>query len=1022
MQLFELFATIGLNADEFNRGIGEAKGKAEGFGASFGKVAAGVGKAVAGITAGAKAVSGAIAGLAVSSANAGNEVDKVSQSMGLSRQGMQEWQYILEQNNASLYNMTYGMRNIQTAMANVEEGGGKVGKAIKELGLDFEQIAQQSPEEAFDQIVRSFQELEPSAEKSALALDIFGRRAGLDLMPLLNSTSEEVDGLRQRAHDLGIVLGDEAVDAGARFSDALTDVRSMLRGFKMNIGADLVPALADGLEAFTDLMLGVEGAEERLGEALDNIVDSIAEKIPRLVEKGALIITKLVEGIVSAAPRLVEALMSALPGVVQAITDILPMVIEAGVQIVVAIVEGIVQALPKLVPVAIDAINAIIHALIDNIGLIMDAALQLMIGLQVGMMQALPELLKIIPDLITAIVDALIDNIDMLIDAGVELFVALIENLPAIIIALVKAIPQIFEALIRGFMSFAGAMEKAGYDLALSARDGILNAIPKIIESGKELAGRAVDSIKSFFGIQGESAGAELPRAVARGIRAETAVAVRAAADMASQIMAKATSWIDTYTKEVEALADTVPRALSNITRAAGGSGSARTDNAQTEAEKRAEIERKEFEHSKRWIEKKRFFNKLSTQDEIDAWERVQARHLEGTEERMEADRNLFTLRNRLEREGFEHSRKWIETRKFFGELSLQEEVEAWERVQARYLEGTREREEADRNLFNARNRLMQEEERIWDRKAAAEYRYQQQLERTTQSFFNSFRLFQDLNTTEEQRAATAVSARQRLIDIETRLQTVRESTSEDYERLAREETRLLQEQSAAREALREAEIAASKSQAQLFIENARQQFEEARNLSENIVSLAARGIDDTMLASKTQEQISIMAGMTERELQEIAGIWADGQALAAEMAVRELQSMREEVDAEIQELYDELNELVNTESPELGKNIIQKMIDGMLGERGALADSLSEVVSNAISQASGMLSSLTPSSQGFSASSLVPSLAASGASSYSSNLHVTIENFNGNDASEAQTFSEQVAFYANQRLRGLGK
>lgn len=45
------------------------------------------------------------------------------------------------------------------------------------------------------------------------------------MMPMLNQTIEGTEQLRQRAHDLGIVLSDDAVNAGVVFGDTLSDLQ-----------------------------------------------------------------------------------------------------------------------------------------------------------------------------------------------------------------------------------------------------------------------------------------------------------------------------------------------------------------------------------------------------------------------------------------------------------------------------------------------------------------------------------------------------------------------------------------------------------------------------------------------------------------------------------------------------------------------------------------------------------------------------------------------------------------------------
>ena len=52
-------------------------------------------------------------------------------------------------------------------------------------------------EDQFAEVVKAFQDMPEGAEKSALAVELFGRN-GMELLPLLNSSSDSVEELRKK--------------------------------------------------------------------------------------------------------------------------------------------------------------------------------------------------------------------------------------------------------------------------------------------------------------------------------------------------------------------------------------------------------------------------------------------------------------------------------------------------------------------------------------------------------------------------------------------------------------------------------------------------------------------------------------------------------------------------------------------------------------------------------------------------------------------------------------------------------
>lgn len=119
-----------------------------------------------------------------------------------------------------------------------------------------------------------------------------------------------------------------------------------------------------------------------------------------------------------------------------------------------------------------------------------------------------------------------------------------------------------------------------------------------------------------------------------------------------------------------------------------------------------ADIEKKNFNNSKSWIDERKYYNELSLDAELIAWKRVQKRYKKGTEERKEADRQVYRVKQEIIRAEFDFSKNWIDKRKKYGDLSLADELAAWERVQLRYKEGTKEREEADLNVYNTKKAI----------------------------------------------------------------------------------------------------------------------------------------------------------------------------------------------------------------------------------------------------------------------------------------------------------------------------
>jgi len=305
-----------LDTDELKSGL-------EGLGGVVEGMAKGVLAGMAAIGSAAVVAGKKLFDMAQNAAAAGQDVDLLSNKLGMSRTTLQEWDYILQQNGASTYYLSYGIRNLANMMGGSESGAEKLSKAMAALGTDFSVVENKSPAEAFEYLVGRLQEMPPGAEKAALAMQLFGRRGGMELMPLLNGTAESVDELRQRAHELGLIMSDDAIDAAVAFGNALTDFNLVMKAAKNTIGAEMLPGLTMLVEGLTGVVTGQEGATEKVREGAAMIISSISDMLPELLS----LLLNVVAAIADVAPDILAAL-------IEGIVDNIPLVIDTAVDLI----------------------------------------------------------------------------------------------------------------------------------------------------------------------------------------------------------------------------------------------------------------------------------------------------------------------------------------------------------------------------------------------------------------------------------------------------------------------------------------------------------------------------------------------------------------------------------------------------------------------------------------------------------------------------------------------------------------
>lgn len=254
----------------------------------------------------------------------------------------------------------------------------------------------------------------------------------------------------------------------AQMDETLAGLGETISNVKNNLRAEFLPAIADVVSAFTDMVNGVEGADTAFAEAITGLVNTAVAMLPQFVSTGTQMLTSLLSGIIQS----------------------LPAIVEAAVQIVSTLATGIGESLPTLVPAIVQAVTTIVQTLADNLPMILDAALQLIMGLAQGLLDAIPVLIEALPAIISAIVDFVIGAIPQIIDAGIQLLTSLVSALPEIITAVVAAIPQIIDGLVTAMLGSIPQLIDAGMKLLVSLIQNlpqiittVVGAIPKIVAS-----------------------------------------------------------------------------------------------------------------------------------------------------------------------------------------------------------------------------------------------------------------------------------------------------------------------------------------------------------------------------------------------------------------------------------------------------------------------------------------------------------------------------------------------------------
>lgn len=270
-EIFRLFGSIMIDNEKANESISKTEEKAEGVAKKLGDGIVTAGKWGIAIGAGAAAAGGALFGVASKAADTTDRIDKMSQKIGMSKQGFQEWDYILGQNGISIDGLQGGMKTLTNMTDDLAKGGKNATDAFGRLGISHDDLKGKTQEDIFNMTIKALQGVEDTTERAAIANDLLGR-SGSELAPLLNAGADSVDNLRDRAHDLGLVLSDDAVSAGVLFADTMDDLKQSFGNVVAQIGVELMPMFQNLMDWVIDHMPEIQKVMKKVFETIADVV------------------------------------------------------------------------------------------------------------------------------------------------------------------------------------------------------------------------------------------------------------------------------------------------------------------------------------------------------------------------------------------------------------------------------------------------------------------------------------------------------------------------------------------------------------------------------------------------------------------------------------------------------------------------------------------------------------------------------------------------------------------------------
>jgi hypothetical protein len=264
--------TIGANTEQLDRAVTKSRAQITQLTNELKKgiqttVKYGAAAAAAGAAIGAKMVSNSL--------KAVDALAKTSDKLGIATEDLLALRHAAELTGVQTNQLEMGLQRMTRRVAEAAQGSGEAKDAIRQLGLDAQQLAQLSPDQQFKQIAEAMSGVSSQGERVRLAFKLFDSE-GVNLVNTLALGAEGLNEVQQELVDFGGAL--TRVDAAKieAANDAFTRVGLGVDAVSNQMAVELAPILEATANLFVANAKEAGGFESSVKDAMDEAIDGAA--------------------------------------------------------------------------------------------------------------------------------------------------------------------------------------------------------------------------------------------------------------------------------------------------------------------------------------------------------------------------------------------------------------------------------------------------------------------------------------------------------------------------------------------------------------------------------------------------------------------------------------------------------------------------------------------------------------------------------------------------------------------------
>lgn len=270
----------------------------------FGDKVGAVGQKLMPLSTAAAAIGGGLLKLGYDAVQSADDLNTLAKQTGLSTEEIQKMKYASDLVDVSFEDMAGALKKIKPKMKENNKTFAELGVAVTDANGNLRDV-----NDVFNDSLKALSQISNETERDQKAMELFGKSAD-QLAGIIDDGGAALQQYGKEAEDLGLILGQDTLDALNETNDTLDKMKANMAGSLAQIGADVASVLAPALEkaavAIGKVTAKLREMSPEQTETILKIVGVVAAIAPMLI--GIKKLSKGIEAVLRLAPKIVSGI------------------------------------------------------------------------------------------------------------------------------------------------------------------------------------------------------------------------------------------------------------------------------------------------------------------------------------------------------------------------------------------------------------------------------------------------------------------------------------------------------------------------------------------------------------------------------------------------------------------------------------------------------------------------------------------------------------------------------------------